>query len=202
MAMDLKQAKDLISKGYGLYKKWNGSGKAGQTKTAPAASVSSGKSSGGTASGGRIAPVKKPVTLNGEQTFRKSYNFYVELNGISMSFAQASGLQRNVSMQTLQEGGINNRIYYLRNPASEERVVTLTYGMAKYNDNLNQLTPGRYLPRGVLVGVMNDRFESAVTFSLDGCYIKRLGFGDLDASGSKIMINTLEIAYSRITTIS
>lgn len=146
--------------------------------------------------------VKKPVTLSGEQTFRKSYNFYVELNGIPMSFSQVSGLQKSASMQPVHEGGYNSRVYYLQSPSQEEKTVTMSYGMAKFNVELHRMAPGRYLPQGVLVGVMDDRFGQAATFSLDGCYIKKIGFGDLDAASSRIMINTLEIVYSRISTIT
>ena len=128
----------------------------------------------------------------------RGYNFFVELNGIAMSFSRVSGLGRGTSFQSVQEGGLNGRVHYLRGTV-EEQTVTLEYGTTNDTAVLDQLVPGRYLPKGVYINVMNDAFESSrCSYTLSGCYIKNIRFGELNASESRLMINTIELTYDHI----
>lgn len=129
----------------------------------------------------------------------KNFNFKVEVNGVLLSFSRVSGLERNASMETVREGGFNFHTHYLHNAQDGERVLTLEYGMADFNENVSQLTPGRFLPKGVTVMVLgDDRSKIRVTYGLDGCYIRRINFGDLDAESGGLVVNQLEIVYSSI----
>ena len=129
---------------------------------------------------------------------QRGYNFYVELNGIAMSFSRVSGLSRSASMQPFQEGGFNSRVHYLRGNMDEQSL-TLEYGTTAEVKALDQLMPGRYLPKGVFVQVMNDAFENShCSYSLSGCYIKRINFGELNASDSRLVINSIEITYDHM----
>lgn len=131
--------------------------------------------------------------------FHRGYNFYVELNGIKTSFSRVSGLARGASMQPVQEGGFNGRTHFLRGVA-EEQTVVLEYGITSDTATLEQLVPGRYLPKGVYINVMNDAFDkSKCSYSLSGCYIKNIRFGELSASESRLVINTIEIVYNHMT---
>ena len=130
----------------------------------------------------------------------KSFNFEVELNGEVISFSKVSGLERNASMQSVLEGGFNNHGHYLRNMQDGEKALALEYGMAGFNSAVSQLLPGRYLPQGVTLRVMDDQFsEPMVTYSLEGCYIRKIVFGDMSAESSGLVINRLEIVYQYIT---
>ena len=129
----------------------------------------------------------------------KGYNFHVEINGIPLSFSRISGLERSVSMEVLREGGFNNHVHYLNQGLSGERTLIMEYGMAKSNMDVNQLTPGRALYQGVTVMVMgDDNSKPLVTYSLDGCYISKVSFGELNAKNGDIIVNNLEIIYSYI----
>ena len=132
----------------------------------------------------------------------KNYNFKVEVNGVPMSFVKVAGLERSASMQPIQEGGFNSHVHYLQDAAGGERAVLLEYGMAKSNQALTQLTPGRYLPKGVTVMVLGDDLSKpVVAYSMDGCYIRRISFGDLNAKDGGLIVNSLEIVYNYITEI-
>lgn len=135
---------------------------------------------------------------NSKYGIQRGYNFFVEINGIAMSFSRVSGLGRSAAMQSFQEGGFNNRVHYLRGNM-EEQSLTLEYGTTTEMAALDQLMPGRYLPKGVYIQVMNDAFESSqCSYSLSGCYIKKINFGELNASESRLMINSIEITYDHM----
>lgn len=132
----------------------------------------------------------------------KNYNFRVEVNGVPLSFSRVSGMERSVSVEELQEGGFNRHVHYLNNGLSGERTLTLEYGMAKSNTAVSQLTPGRMLLKGVTVMVLgDDSSKPVVTYSFDGCYIKKINFGDLNAASGELLISNLEIVYSYMTEV-
>ena len=136
---------------------------------------------------------------NSRYDMHRGYNFFVEINGIAMSFSRVSGLGRSASMQPIQEGGFNGRVHFLRG-AIEEQSLTLEYGTTTDTNALDTLVPGRYLPKGVYINVMNDANESSkCSYALDGCYIKRVNFGNLSAMDSALIINTIEITYDHMT---
>ena len=132
----------------------------------------------------------------------KNYNFRVEVNGVPLSFSRVSGIERSMNMNTLQEGGLNRHVHYLNNGVSGERALVLEYGMAKSNAAISQLTPGRMLFKGVTVMVLgDDASKPAVTYSFEGCYIRKVSFGDLNAGNGEVLINHLEIVYSYMSEI-
>ena len=136
---------------------------------------------------------------NSRYDMHRVYNFFVEINGIAMSFSRVTGLGRSTSMQPVQEGGFNSRVHFLRGNA-EEQSLTLEYGTTTDTTALEQLIPGRYLPKGVYINVMDDAFSSSkCSYALSGCYIKRINFGDLSASESRLIINSIEITYDHMT---
>lgn len=130
--------------------------------------------------------------------FHRTYNFYVEINGIVMSFSRVSGVGRGVSLQSHHEGGMNGRTHFLRGN-QEEQTITLEYGVSTDTTALEQLMPGRYLEKGVYINVLNDAFENTkCSYSLSGCYIKNIRFGELSANDSRLVISTLEITYDHM----
>lgn len=135
---------------------------------------------------------------NSRYDLLRGYNFFVEVNGIEMSFSRVSGLGKGATLEPVQEGGNNSRIQYLRGPI-EEQTLTLEYGVTTDVAALNTLTPGRYLPKGVFICAMNDAFEQTKnSYSLSGCYIKKVNFGEFNASGSQLVIHSLEISYDHM----
>ena len=130
--------------------------------------------------------------------FHKNYNFIVNLNGTNISFSRVSGLARGTSLQPYQEGGLNFKSHFLRG-TSEGQTLTLEYGVTTDTAVLEQLIPGRYLEKGVYINVLSDDFGfSDCSYYLSGCYIKYIRFGELSASDSRLIINTIEITYDQM----
>ena len=132
--------------------------------------------------------------------YDRTYNFYVELNGMAFSFSKVSGLENTINMNPIMEGGYNGYVHQMRNSDSGHRVLTLEYGASNLNVMMDMLQPGRYLPKGVYIASFgHSSILSKRCFSLDGCYLQKIDYGDFDAERSEVRINKMEIVYSKIT---
>ena len=40
---------------------------------------------------------------------------------------------------------------------------------------------------------------SGKMFELEGCYLQKISFGDFDAQNSAVLVNRMEIVYSKLT---
>lgn len=138
------------------------------------------------------------MTLNG--SYHRGYNFRVLINGFLFSFSKVSGLERESQLEQYQEGGYNSYVHRLRSQDSDQHVLTLEYGTTNLNFMLENMEPGRYIPGGVFVQVLGSSALSVgKMFLLEGCYLRKVSFGDLDASSSTLFINRIEIEYSSLT---
>lgn len=130
----------------------------------------------------------------------RSYNFYVEINGHGFSFTKVSGLEKGISMEEVQEGGYNGYAHRMRTQDTGQHVLTLEYGSTNINFMMDNIEPGRYLPKGVYVtSLSQDSMISGKMFELEGCYLQKISFGDFDAQNSAVLVNRMEIVYSKLT---
>lgn len=135
--------------------------------------------------------------------YHRGYNFYVELNGHGFSFTKASGLENGVQMEAIREGGYNYYTHHMRVPDSGQHVLTLEYGSANLNFMLDDIEPGRYFPDGIYLTVLDQMsLVSSKIFLLDGCYLQKISYGEMDAARSEILINRMEIVYSRMVAVT
>lgn len=135
--------------------------------------------------------------------YHRGYNFYVELNGHGFSFSKASGLENSVQMEELREGGYNYYTHHMRSQASGQHVLTLEYGSTNLNFLLDDIEPGRYFPDGIYLTILDQRsLVSSKIYLLDGCYLQKISYGEMDAERSAIVINRMEIVYSRMVAVT
>jgi phage tail-like protein len=129
-----------------------------------------------------------------------AYNFYVEINGHGFSFKKVSGLELATQFEEVHEGGYNGYAHRMRNYDSGQHVLTLEYGSTNVSFMLDNMEPGRYIPDGVYVTTLNQSsLLSGKMFTLEGCYLQKISFGELDAEQSAVMINRMEIVYSKLS---
>lgn len=135
--------------------------------------------------------------------YHRGYNFYVELNGHGFSFTKASGLETSAKMEEVREGGYNYYSHYMRTPDTGQHVLTLEYGSTNLNFLLDDIEPGRYFKDGVYLTILDQRsLVSSKIYLLDGCYLQKISYGDMDAERSSIVINRMEIVYSRMVAVT
>ena len=136
-------------------------------------------------------------------SYHRGYNFYVEINGTGFSFTKASGIENDAQMEQHREGGYNYYTHYLRNQSTGSHVLTLEYGSTNTNFKLDDIEPGRYFPDGVYLTILNtSSLVSSKIFVLDGCYLQKISYGEMDAERSSIVINKMEIVYSRMACLT
>ena len=132
--------------------------------------------------------------------YHRGYNFKVLMNGSVFSFSKISGLERESQLEQHQEGGYNGYVHRLRGQDSGQHMLVLEYGTTNLNSMLENIEPGRYIPDGVCVEILGSGASSdGKKHLLEGCYLQKISFGDLDASSSTLFINRMEIVYSRLT---
>ena len=99
----------------------------------------------------------------------------------------------------MSEGGVNDRVYTLEAPATTERTLILERGVC---ESLNPaeiiLMPGYRFTTDLLVLVLDVEQVPHFVYSFSGCYVKKVAYGDLDASKSEILIERVEIAYETV----
>lgn len=128
-----------------------------------------------------------------------TYNFMVFLGPVWMRCARVSGIERVIDTTTVSEGGVNDRVYTLEAPATTERTLILERGVC---ESLNPaeiiLMPGYRFTTDLLVLVLDVEQVPHFIYSFSGCYVKKVSYGDLDASKSEILIERVEIAYETV----
>lgn len=128
-----------------------------------------------------------------------TYNFMVFLGPVWMRCARVSGIERVIDTTTVSEGGVNDRVYTLEAPATTERTLILERGVC---ESLNPaeiiLMPGYRFTTDLLVLVLDVEQVPHFIYSFSGCYVKKVTYGDLDASKSEILIERVEIAYETV----
>lgn len=134
------------------------------------------------------------------ESHHRAYNFYVEINGYGFSFKKVSGLEKAIQFEEVHEGGYNGYSHRMRNHDAGQHVLTLEYGSTNISFMLDNIEPGRYIPDGVFVTSLDHgSLLSGKMFSLEGCYLQKISFGEFDAEQSAVMINRMEIVYSKLS---
>lgn len=128
-----------------------------------------------------------------------TYNFMVFLGPVWMRCAKVSGIERKIDTTTVSEGGVNDRVYTLDAPASSEKTLILERGVSNSLTPADvMLIPGYRFTTDVLVLVLDVQQVPHFIYSFSGCYVKKVTYGDLDASKSEILIERVEISYETV----
>ena len=132
--------------------------------------------------------------------FRAS-NFKLDMQGIEGHFVSCEGLGVEMEVITFREGGRD--VKYLPGPVSYSPV-TLSYGVTPAAKELwqwmEEVMKDQDARKNVSVLVLkNDGATEAMRWNLDGAWPCKLKIGTLDAEQSGVHIETLTLAYSRLT---
>lgn len=130
----------------------------------------------------------------------RGYNFIVFLEALWMRCAKVSGVERSLDTTTVSEGGVNDRVYTLEAPAQTQKTLVLERGVCQ---SLNPaefiLRPGYRFTTDILVFVLDNQQIPHFFYTFSGCYVKKVSYGDLDASRSELLMERVELAYETVT---
>jgi len=140
-----------------------------------------------------------------------AFNFRVEIEveGVSDSvcraaFSEVDGLEMNVQVKTIREGGNNTRQIHLNGPVSYgqltlRRGMTLNFDLWDWFDRVQ--TEGRLGLRADAEIIMYaaDRETESARFLLERCLPVRLRAPALNAVDGLVAIEEMQLAYERLT---
>ncbi|MBQ6886975.1 MAG: phage tail protein [Lachnospiraceae bacterium] len=128
-----------------------------------------------------------------------TYNFMVFLGPLKVSCAKVSGVENVLDTTTVSEGGVNDRVYTLEAPAKTEKTLILERGSClSLNAAEFILVPGYRFTTDIIVFVLDIEQIPRFVYSFSGCYVKKVKYGDLDASRSEVLMERVEIAYETV----
>ncbi|TEW66144.1 phage tail protein [Mucilaginibacter phyllosphaerae] len=126
-------------------------------------------------------------------------------NMLDIRFQKVSGLQADINMDSINEGGQNLYTHRIPTGASYSNLV-LERGLLSrsllnrsFQDAFSEF---RFSPSNVLVTVFNDENKPASGWLFLKAYPVKWSFSNLDASANEVVIETMELAYTSFQTIS
>lgn len=126
--------------------------------------------------------------------------FDTQNKSIDIRFQKISGFRVSMSPQVLEEGGQNLFSHRLPQRYNYENLV-LERGLVLDSDisrNFQDaMTTFRFAPATVLVSLLDERDDPVMSWAFFNAYPVSWQSSDLDANANSIVIETLELAYTR-----
>lgn len=143
-----------------------------------------------------------PIEEMGEEPF-VVYRFSLEMNGVITGFfTECTGLKAERKVVDYQEGGENDRVMKFAGPAKYGNV-TLKRGVTS-SDQFWQwhdegMTDGKVRRHNVTINLLDSQARTLKSWHLDRAYPVKWSAPNLKSSESSIGVETLELAYERLT---
>ena len=135
--------------------------------------------------------------------------FKVYFGAVPISFSRVSNLQHTVEHEDFAEGGLNHHVHVLTRPNSQSGTLTLEKGVAD-EDVVTKLTrvgillPGTrlLLPVTVTLYYRTEHFWKPVrSWGVEDGIVTGCRLSDLDAMGSEVAVERLELSHSGLIEI-
>lgn len=126
-------------------------------------------------------------------------------NMLDIRFQKVSGLQAEMTMDSVTEGGENLYTHRIPKRASynnlvlERGIVNLSPLSLNFNATFSLF---KFSPSNVLVTLFNDKNIPVSAWMFQKAIPVKWSFGDLDANANVVEIETMELSYTRFQTIT
>lgn len=136
------------------------------------------------------------------------FHFLVEFNGIDglkdndTRFQEVSGLNSELGVEELKEGGENRFAHRLPGPAKysnlvlKRGLVTDTALIKWFRDAIENF---EFDPITIKVSLLNESSEPLLNWNFVDAYPVKWSVSNLDARKSEVMVDTIELAYKYFT---
>lgn len=119
------------------------------------------------------------------------------------AFAECAGLETSVEVETIRQGGDNQRQIHLMGPVSYgtlslKRGMTADMGLWRWLDRVIGDGETQLRARTTVEMLSADHRDVRATFELDGCVPTRLRAPSLSATEGIVAVEELEVAYERL----
>lgn len=128
------------------------------------------------------------------------HNFLLLIGPLELSFSKITGIDNELSIETIREGGVNDRVITLYTPKKDYGKLTFQHGIGDFNLMNQNFTMARFgyllqLP-GTIVSFSNNKIHRIYCFSQSAPV--KWSISELDASNGSIIIDTIEMIHSGI----
>ena len=135
-----------------------------------------------------------------QDNLAKRMKFNVILNGMPLGFSKISNISTTMEFETVVEGGVNDRVYYLPKPRQTMDKLILEYGIASGELLRTTLTAGYELTRGIIIMVMPEKgMVPTATYQANGGIVTKWEIDTLDATSSGLLIKKVEISHNGLS---
>ena len=135
----------------------------------------------------------------------RAFRFRVYIGPMLMGFSKITGIENSVETETLQVGGINDRVYSLRKPVFAEKTMTFERGVAARGVGALVGTlrfhPGQRIPTDIIITICNHMGLPVEAIVVGGAFVKKCTLSELDAMSDQVLIEQFEVSYEDIDRI-
>lgn len=137
-----------------------------------------------------------------------SFHFRVEVGGAQLSFQEVSGLEAEMEIEEITEGGENHFKHRLPKAVKYNNLV-LKRGYLTKDDNKNELIDwfkesiqdafeGGITAKPILVHLLDEKGKEVLSWSIANAYPVKWNMSNLNAQNSEVAIETVEFAYQSL----
>lgn len=126
-------------------------------------------------------------------------------NALDVRFQKVAGLSADISPETYEEGGQNlythrfpNRVSYGNLVLERGMVIGSLLGL-EFNAAMSLF---RFSPSNVMIMLLNADSEPVATWQFSNAYPVKWSVSDFDANANQIVIESMELAYTRFQRIT
>lgn len=128
------------------------------------------------------------------------YKFYVFIGPLSLAFNKISGIEQNYNYETIQEGGVNDRVTLV--PGIIQQPSTLHLENGGMTISVLEMTQCfNSSPKEVLILLCTASGKITNVIDIDDAVVSKVSIGDLDANDSSVVITNIEMSYTGMTRI-
>ena len=128
------------------------------------------------------------------------YNFMVCFGPLKVGFSKISGISNELSVDTIVEGGVNDRMIPLYTPKKMTGTLVFQHGIGIFN-HVNQIFEaasfGKYISMPGVIFVY-DRKQIKRVYYYEGVVPIKWSLSDLDALNGSVIIDTVEVIHQGI----
>lgn len=143
--------------------------------------------------------------LPGSQGAKKDKDKSNESEAVPIAFSDVSGLSLEIQTEDITEGGGNDYVIRLPKPPKARNLVLKRALSATPPEIIEWAKKAVeefvFEPRTIVLSIIDYGDTPVKTWNFQGAYPVKLSVSDLSASKSEIVIETLELAYRKVTLV-
>ena len=129
------------------------------------------------------------------------YKFYVFIDAIQLAFNRISTIEECYDYQTLQQGGDNNSLVFLRKPLEQpSRLVFEDGGMTISSINMKLCFNDE--PKEILILLCSADGTVRSGIAIHNAVVSKVSLGQFDAERSELIVNSIEMLHSGFSRVS